>query len=252
MRAKLRKGFRFGFPGTPIDKTMQNTHRDFGPIKDGEQERYVSYYGIRRAIKDGATLEVHYIRDKVPFNVDEKALNVGFEKMCEEMELEDEEVKDFVQRQKSRWKELARDPDRIEIVLDRMLKHFLEHPDPNGFKAQLVAVDRRACALYKQALDQKLAARGLPPEWSDVIISAAQNSEPEVERFEYPKTKQDELIEHFKLTPAEWEAWNRERHGGDRGRGRAPPQILVLFGRPLTRLDAPGGEGRCLHKPPRR
>ena len=121
MRVKLPNGFRFGFTGTPIDRTMQNTHRDFGPLKDGVQERYLSYYGIRRAIQDGATLEVHYIRDKVPFQVDEEALNVGFEQMCEEMELEDEEAKDFVQRQRSQWKELARHPDRIEIVLERML-----------------------------------------------------------------------------------------------------------------------------------
>ena len=95
----------FGFTGTPIDRTMLNTHRDFGPMKDGVQERYLSYYGIRRAIKDGATLEVHYIRDKVPFKVDEEALNIGFEQMCEEMELEDEEAKDFIQRKRSQWKE---------------------------------------------------------------------------------------------------------------------------------------------------
>ena len=116
MRVKLANGFRYGFTGTPIDRTMQNTHRDFGPLKDGEQERYLSYYGIRRAIRDGATLEVHYIRDKVPFEVDEAALNVGFEQMCAEMELEDEEAKDLIQRQRAQWKELARHPDRVEIV----------------------------------------------------------------------------------------------------------------------------------------
>lgn len=48
MRAKLPKAYRFGMTGTPIDRTMVNTHRDFGPIIDGEQERYLSYYGIRR------------------------------------------------------------------------------------------------------------------------------------------------------------------------------------------------------------
>src|SRR2546425_1986107 len=73
MRVKLANGFRYGFTGTPIDRTMQNTHRDFGPLKDGAQERYLSYYGIRRAIRDGATLEVHYIRDRVPFQVDERS-----------------------------------------------------------------------------------------------------------------------------------------------------------------------------------
>ena len=38
------------------------------------------------------------------------------------------------------------------------------------------------------ALDEKLKARGLPPEWAEVIISGAQNtSDAEVRRFEYPK-----------------------------------------------------------------
>jgi type I restriction enzyme, R subunit len=148
MRVKLANGFRFGFTGTPIDWTMQNTHRDFGPMQDSVQERYLSYYGIRRAIQDGATLEVHYIRDPVPFTVDERPLSIGFEQMCAEMELEDEEAKDFVQRQRSQWKELARHPNRIDIVLEKVLSHFLVHPDPTGFKAQLVAVDRKACALY--------------------------------------------------------------------------------------------------------
>ena len=107
MRVKLENAFRYGFTGTPIDRTMQNTHRDFGPSKDGVQERYLSYYGIRRSIKDGATLEVHYIRDRVPFAVDEEQLNVGYEEMCDEMELEDEEAKDFIQRKRARWKEIA-------------------------------------------------------------------------------------------------------------------------------------------------
>ena len=249
MRVKLPKGFRYGFTGTPIDRTMVNTHRDFGPTKDGEQERYLSYYGIKRAIKDGATLEVHYIRDKVPFIVDEKQLSVGFEEMCQEMELDDEEAKDFVQRRRSQWKELARHPDRINIVLDKMLAHFLEHPDPNGFKAQLVAVDRTACAKYKAALDEKLKAKGLPPEWSDVIISEAQNDEPELQAFHYGKQKQDELIDYFKLTPAEWEKWNRERYGDGRAKWRPPLKILIVCDRLLTGFDAPVEQVMYLDKP---
>src|SRR5437899_4222907 len=84
MRVKLPNAFRFGLTGTPIDRTMVNTHRDFGPLKDGVQERYLSYYGIRRAIKDGATMEVHYIRDRMPFEVDEEKLQVGYAQMCAE------------------------------------------------------------------------------------------------------------------------------------------------------------------------
>ena len=71
-----------------------------------------------------------------------------------------------------RWKELARHPERIDIVLDKMLAHFLAHPDPNGFKAQLVAVDRNGMRpLQGTRSTRSCKARGLPPEWSDVIIS---------------------------------------------------------------------------------
>jgi type I restriction enzyme R subunit len=249
MRVKLPQGFRFGFTGTPIDRTMTNTHRDFGPLKDGVQERYLSYYGIKRAIKDGATLEVHYLRDRVPFSVDEEKLNIGFEQMCTEIEMEDEEAKDFIQRRRSQWKELARLPERIQIVLDKMLEHFLAHPDPNGFKAQLVAVDRTTCVRYKDALDAKLKEHGLPPEWSDVIISAAQNDEPELERFHYGKQKQDELIDYFKLTPKEWEKWNHERYRDDRSKWRPPLKILIVCDRLLTGFDAPVEQVMYLDKP---
>ncbi len=249
MRVKLPNAFRFGLTGTPVDRTMVNTHRDFGPIQDGQQERYLSYYGNRRAIKDGATLEIHYILDKVPFEVNQEALNVGFEQMCGEMEVEDEEAKDLIQRKESSWKNLTRLPKRIDIVTNKVLEHFLTHPDPNGFKAQLVAVDRLACSKYKDALDAKLSARGLPPEWSAVIISAGQNDDAELDRFNYSKQQSDELIDYFKLTPAEWEQWNRDLHGNDRRQWRPPLKILIVCDRLLTGFDAPIEQVMYLDKP---
>lgn len=249
MRVKLPQAYRYGFTGTPIDKTMTNTHRDFGPVKDGVQERYLSYYGIKRSIKDGTTLEVHYILDKVPFKVNEQALSIGFEQMCADSELDDEQAKDLIQRQRAKWKELASHDDRIKIVINKMLKHFLEHPDPNGFKAQLVAVDRKACALYKVALDTMFKARGLPPEWSDVIISSAQNSDVDIVPYEYEKQKQDELIDYFKLTPEEWKKWNEDSYGNDRSKWREPLKILIVCDRLLTGFDAPIEQVMYLDRP---
>jgi len=249
MRVKLPNAFRFGLTGTPIDRTAVNTHRDFGPVIDGDQERYLSFYGIKRAILDGATLEVHYQRDKVGFEVNDVQLNVGYEEMCLEMELEDEEAKDMVQRQRAQWKELARHPKRVNIVLDKLLTHFLAYPDPNGFKAQLVAVDRLACAVYKKALDAKLQALGHPAEWSDVIISDAQNSDIEIVPYEYDKRKQEGLIDWFKLTPSEWETANRDAYGEDRSKWRAPLKILIVCDRLLTGFDAPVEQVMYLDKP---
>jgi type I restriction enzyme, R subunit len=249
MRVKLPNAFRFGFTGTPIDRTMQNTHRDFGQVQDGKQERYLSYYGIKRAIKDGATLPVHYIRDKVPFAVAEEPISIGFEEMCEDLEVEDEEARDFIQRKEAKWRVIARHPDRIAIVVEKLLTHFLAHPDPNGFKAQVVCLDRTACVLYKDALDDALIKRGLPPEWSEVIISAAQNDEKPLERFHYTKDKQDDIVERFKMTPKEWEAQNRTLHGDDHKAWTPPVKILIVCDRLLTGFDAPIEQVMYLDKP---
>jgi len=192
---------------------------------------------------------VHYIPDKVPFEVSQEALNVGFEQMCEEMEVDDEDIKDSIQRTESSWKNLARLPKRIDIVTDKVLEHFLTHPDPNGFKAQLVAVDRLACSKYKDALDAKLSARGLLPAWSEVIISSGQNDDAELERFNYSKQQSDELIDYFKLTPAEWEQWNHDVHGDDRSQWRPPLKILIVCDRLLTGFDAPIEQVMYLDKP---
>jgi len=249
MRAKLSNAFRFGLTGTPIDRTMVNTHRDFGPIKDGQQERYLSYYGIRRSIKDGATLEVYYQFCPAPMAAEDEPLSTGFEQMCDEMEVEDEEEKDYLQRRETRWKALARAPQRVTEVITRLVDHFLAHPDPSGFKAQLVVIDRKACVVYKDALDAALQKRGLPPEWSEVVFSPAQNDPPELERFHYTKEQIDEIIERFKRTPVEWEAWNREKFGDDQSQWQPPLKILIVCDKLLTGFDAPIEQVMYLDKP---
>jgi type I restriction enzyme, R subunit len=254
MRAKLPKAFRFGFTGTPIDRTMVNTHRMFGPEKDGKQERYLSYYGIRQAIRDGATLPVYYLLRVVPLVVDQQKLDVGFEQMCAQMEAEEEEVKDFVQKKEANWKQLAKNPDRMKKVIAHAVEHFLEHPDPNGFKAQLVAIDRDAAGRYKDLLDEELIRRGMSKRdaagFSDVIISEGFNDTDEhLTRHHYSKEQTDERIAFFKLKPKEWEDWNRERHGGDRDQWRPALRILIVCDKLLTGFDAPVEQVMYLDKP---
>lgn len=254
MRAKLPKAFRFGFTGTPIDRTMVNTHRLFGPEKDGQQERYLSYYGIRQAIRDGATLPVHYLLRVVPLAVDQQKLDVGFERMCEQMEAEEEEVKDFVQKEEANWKQLANNPDRMRKVIAHAVEHFLEHPDPNGFKAQLVAIDRDAAGRYKDMLDEALIRGGMSKReaegLSDVVISAGFNDTDEhLTRHHRDKDTTDELLRYFKLKPAEWEAWNRKLYGDDREAWRPALKILIVCDKLLTGFDAPVEQVMYLDKP---
>jgi len=254
MRAKLPNSFKFGFTGTPIDRTMVNTHRMFGPEKGGQQERYLSYYGIRQAIRDGATLPVHFLLRVVPLAVDQHRLDVEFEQMCEQMEAGEEEVKDFVQKKEANWKQLAKNPDRMKKVIAHVADHFLEHPDPNGFKAQLVAIDRDAAGKYKNLLDEELIRRGMSKReaegLSDVIISGGFNDTDEhLTRHHYSKEAADERIAFFKLKPAEWENWNRERHGDDRDQWRPALKILIVCDKLLTGFDAPVEQVMYLDKP---
>lgn len=251
MRAKLPEAFRFGFTGTPIDRTMVNTHRDFGPIKEGQQERYLSRYGIRQSIKDGATVPVYYEFRKVPLAVDEAGASATYEHMCVEMEVEDEEEKDFYQRKEAKWKALAMHPDRIAKVVAHLVRHFLDHPDPSGFKAQLVTIDRTACVLYKDALDAEFRriGRAEAVAWSDVIISDAQNDPPELAKYHYTREKAEDLIEWFKLTPDQWKQINREKFGDDCGKWRPSLRILIVCDRLLTGFDAPVEQVMYLDKP---
>jgi len=130
-----------------------------------------------------------------------------------------------------------------------LLDHFLKHPDPSGFKAQLVTVNREACSLYKQALDEMLRAHGLPPEWAQVVISAGQNDPPELQRFHYDKPKTEEIILRFKRTAAQWEEDNRKRVGDDIKRWEPPVKILIVCDKLLTGFDAPIEQVMYLDKP---
>lgn len=252
LRAKLTTAARFGLTGTPIDETMVNTHREFCPmLPDGKQERYLSYYGIRQAIRDGATLPVYHLLAQVPLKVEKAAMTASFEQMCAEQEVVDEEEKTELQDQAATWQELVADPDRVEIVIRRTVDHFLVHPDPSGFKAQLVAVDRRICGLYHVALEAELKKRGLGPEWgvTDVIVSRKQNDRPELLRYAYSDERIEEKIAWFKLRPDEWEAQNRQLFGEERAKWRPALKILVVCNMLLTGFDAPIEQVLYLDKP---
>ena len=53
-----------------------------------------------------------------------------------------------------RLKEIMKATNRINNVAAAVAKHFRENVEPMGFKAFLVAVDREACALYRDGTRQ--------------------------------------------------------------------------------------------------
>ena len=138
---------RIGFTGTPIIMgKKKRTHEIFGS--------YIDRYTIKQSEEDGATLPIIYegrtteaaVRDRG--DLDEVFEDMFIERTSEELEAIKKKyaTKGSVMEAKLLIEAKARD----------MLRHYVENILPNGYKAQVVTVSRRAAVRYYGAF---LAAR---------------------------------------------------------------------------------------------
>ncbi len=218
----MPKAKRFGFTGTPIDRDHLNTFRNFGPIVDGFQERYLDIYSIRQSIADGATVPVHYQPRDARWRISRDILDAAFEEEFEHLTAAE---RTRLQKENARLKFLMKVPERVNSIAADIAKHFVEHVQPNGFKGQVVCVDREACVLIKNALDDRL-----PPQASVVIISEGPEDPANLREHHRPKSGQEAVIRDFKR-PGE------------------TPELLIVCDMLLTGFDAPVEQVMYLDKP---
>jgi type I restriction enzyme R subunit len=86
--------------------------------------------------------------------------------------------------------------DRIRKVALHVARHYRENVEPLGYKAFLVAVDREACAFYKEALD-----RVLPPEYSEVVYTGNNNDPAHMKRWQLDEKKEKQIRKSFAASP---------------------------------------------------
>jgi type I restriction enzyme R subunit len=229
--ANLDKGIpnasRIGYTGTPIDKT----ERVFGD--------YIDKYTMRQSIEDGVTLEIVYEgrthNAEVP---DREGMDTAFADVFSDYNL--------LQRLEilgygSRDAYLEAGPTIAAKAKD-MVKHYLTHVFPNGYKAQVVATSREAAVRYKKHIDAALAAAiaelvqanprrldldQLKKLQTDVIISGSHNDRPHLKPYTN-KSRHEASIKSFKM------AFGGEEDGvnGDIG-------IVIVNNMLLTGFDAP-------------
>lgn len=146
LRAVLPNAKRFAFTGTPIPKT----HREFG-IKDenGKIEYYLDKYSVIDAINDGATKPIRYTLGPSQWFLDKENLKQGYAEITAELE---EDQKRLVEQRVQPWKTLMKKPERIKTLAADIANDFRERLEPQGFKAQVVAIDKEACVLYYNEL----------------------------------------------------------------------------------------------------
>lgn len=229
LMAALPKSTLIGFTGTPIAHSAQGegTFKIFGTQ---DEAGYLDKYSIAESIADETTLPIKHVMAPSEMTVPAERLDKEFFALAESEGVTDvEELNKVLDRAVGLRTFLTAD-DRIEKVAAFVAEHFRENVLPLGYKAFVVAVNREACAKYKQALDKLL-----PPEWSAPVYT--QNAADVVDRPLVAKLQlSDEAEEQVRLLfkkPAE------------------NPKILIVTDKLLTGYDAPPLYCLYLDKPMR-
>ncbi|MEJ5251085.1 MAG: HsdR family type I site-specific deoxyribonuclease [Armatimonadota bacterium] len=203
-----------GFTGTPIDRTSQGkgTFKVFGGDDPGG---YLDKYSIRESIEDGTTVPLHYQMAPNDLLVDREAMEREFWAAAELEGVADVEELNRVLDRAVTLQNMLKNPDRVEKIAAFVADHFQKFVQPMGYKAFLVAVDREACCLYKEALD-----RHLPSEMSRVVISRNHNDPAAMKRYHLSDEEESAVRKAFRKPDEN-------------------PQILIVTEKLLTGYDAP-------------
>ena len=154
-----------GFTGTPIDALAhgKGTFKVFGA---DDEQGYLDKYAIAESIEDGTTVRLNYALSPSGLQVDSETLEREFLGLAAAEGVSDVQELNAILDRAVGLKEMMKAPNRVADIARYVAGHFRKNVEPMGFKAFLVGVDREACALYKEALDNYL-----PPECSAVVYS---------------------------------------------------------------------------------
>jgi len=232
MRAILKEAFFFGFTGTPIAKKGKNTYQEFSYPPE---EKYLDKYFVTESLKDGFTVKIVYqprLEDKVQLKKDllQIFLDTELEEIPEEIR---EDVEEKVKKRLNPINLFLEQPDRIKLIAKDIAEHFNENLD-GKYKAMVVAASRKACILYKKALDEYL-----PPECSEVVMTYDRVDQPPIPEFREEIIKRYHGKETDDIKKEVVEKFLEEQN----------PKILIVTDMLLTGFDAPMLQTMYLDKP---
>ena len=214
LMAALPNATYIGFTGTPIDRLSkgEGTFKVFGV---DDKQGYLDKYAIVESIEDGTTVPLNYALASSDLQVDRETLEREFLNLVVTEGMSDLEELNAVLDRAVQLKEMMKAPERVDGIARYVAQHFQDTVEPMGFKAFLVAVDREACALYKQALDKYL-----PPEYSEVVYSASHQDSEDLKTYHRTSDEEKDIRKKF---------INKNEQ----------PKILIVTQKLLTGFDAP-------------
>ncbi len=213
MRGALPNAYYFGFTGTPVDRTKvgRGTFVAFGY----PDEPYLDRYTIDESIREGTTVPLYYTLAETDLHVDKETLEEEFFKVVEEEGVSSIEGINKIIERAEKLRAVLKAKDRIDKIAKHIAEHYTKFVEPLGFKAFIVAVDREACALYKEAMDKYL-----PEDYTKVVYTA--------------NYKDNELLRKYHISDEEEKRIRKDFKSPDR-----LPKILIVTEKLLTGYDAP-------------
>jgi type I restriction enzyme R subunit len=226
LMAGLPNATFIGFTGTPVDKTVygKGTFKTFGCEDD---KGYLHKYSISESIDDGTTLPLYYDLAPNEMLVPHEVMEKEFLALAETEGIADIEELNKILERAVNLKNFLKGRERITKAARHVAAHYVDNVQPLGYKAFLVAVDREACALYKEAFDAFL-----DPEFSAVVYTGNNNDSPQMKKWHLDEKKEKQIRKNF------------TKFGED-------PKILIVTEKLLTGFDAPILYAMYLDKPMR-
>lgn len=247
LQATLPDARFFGLTGTPIKSTDKDTYARFS--EPGED--YLDKYGIDDAVRDGATVPILYEGRKTDWSINEAELDILFDRWF--VDLPDEK------REELRAKGLtlatiAKHPERVRLIAFDIWEHFKQVCRPDGFKAQIVCLDRESVVLYRAALAGVIAAdltkggmdKADANAKADAMIACVFSKSQEDDKpseHSHVEGMREDLREFYLDDQAEKDAKKAFKAFGDE------PSFLIVCDKLLTGFDAPIEAVMYLDKP---
>ncbi|MCR4508677.1 type I restriction endonuclease subunit R [Pseudomonas sp. 32.2.56] len=154
MRNAMPGASFIGFTGTPLFKDDEITKKVFG--------EYISTYDFQRAVEDNATVPLYYdARGEQLRFVDEdgdehsvadpKGLNEKIAAKLEELEIDDIDVQQRLERELKRDYHIITSTSRLEQVAQDFVRHYAYGWETG--KAMLVCIDKITCVRMHKLID---------------------------------------------------------------------------------------------------
>ena len=178
-----------GFTGTPVETKDKSTTNIFGNIID--------VYDMTQAIMDGSTVPIMYESRMARVGLNQKILDEidDYYNMLETEEgVEDYKIAES-KKAMATMKQIIEDPDRLEMIVKDIIKHYEEIQSSIANKAMVVAYSRAsAYTMYKKFIELK-------PEWKNkinMIITSNNKDDEEMQKAIGSKMDKKKLEVEFK------------------------------------------------------